>query len=442
MVKTIWAVACAVIVVVGGGMLSGGCASTKSQLTDFSQTDIGEGPGATLRRLTELQKDLGGPRPTADFDQKTSAVPSSGKLASSNTTPPSSSDLVKATETKLANSRSTNPPTDTALEIPRNEHGTKPQKMEPPAASSRPNSSNADSLSNNKKSSASVASKASSQPPRATIASPKTTVSSEKEVPKSNFLSRLEDILKNRTKTSGLASPSGATTGELPVSDIKQMQDAKPAENPKPSPSPSRSVPPSENPEPPEKEVSRQTSAGQIPPAVPRPSSAAGKGTSSSDPQYRIGSEDVLHVSVWGNEQLTMDVIVRPDGKISIPLLQDVQAEGLTANELAGIIHQKLLPYIKDPNVSVIVKEINAAKVSVIGYVVRPGTFPLRGDLSVLQVLSQAGGFTPFASPRKIKLIRKTDGKTEVRVINYYDMINKGGVGDYLLKPGDTIVVP
>ena len=139
---------------------------------------------------------------------------------------------------------------------------------------------------------------------------------------------------------------------------------------------------------------------------------------------------------------MTNDVVVRPDGKISIPLLQDVQAEGLTARELADVIHQKLLAYIKDPNVSVIVKEINATKISVLGYVEKPGTFPLRGDLSVLQALSQAGGFTPFASPRKIKLIRKTNGKAEVRVINYYDMINKGGVGDYLLKPGDTIVVP
>ena len=94
--------------------------------------------------------------------------------------------------------------------------------------------------------------------------------------------------------------------------------------------------------------------------------------------RYRIGSEDVLHVSVWGNEELTMDVIVRPDGKISIPLVQDIQAEGFTASELSDQIHQKLLPYIKDPNVSVIVKQINAPKFSVIGYVNRPGTYPMR----------------------------------------------------------------
>lgn len=137
-----------------------------------------------------------------------------------------------------------------------------------------------------------------------------------------------------------------------------------------------------------------------------------------------------------------MDVIVRPDGKISIPLVQDTQAEGLTASELADQIHEKLLPYIKDPNVSVIVKEINAPKFSVIGYVNRPGTFPMRGDVTILQALSMAGGFTPFASPSKIKLVRNAGGRQEVRVVDYYDLIEKGGKGNILLKPGDAIVVP
>ena len=137
-----------------------------------------------------------------------------------------------------------------------------------------------------------------------------------------------------------------------------------------------------------------------------------------------------------------MDVIVRPDGKISMPLVQDIQAEGLTASELADRIHQKLLPYIKDPNVSVIVKQINAPKFSVIGYVNRPGTYPMRGDVTVLEALSVAGGFTPFASPKKIKLIRSAGGKVDVRIINYYEIIEQGGKGNYVLKSGDSIVVP
>ena len=95
-----------------------------------------------------------------------------------------------------------------------------------------------------------------------------------------------------------------------------------------------------------------------------------------------------------------MDVIVRPDGKISMPLIQDIQADGFTASELAVRIRNELLTYIKDPNVSVVVKEINAPKFSVIGYVNKPGTYPMRGDVTVLQALAEAGGFTPFASPR------------------------------------------
>lgn len=158
--------------------------------------------------------------------------------------------------------------------------------------------------------------------------------------------------------------------------------------------------------------------------------------------QYRIGAEDVLRISVWENTQLTLDVVVRPDGKISFPLIQDVQAEGLTAAELAIVIHQKLLTYVKDPQVSVIVTQVNAPKVYVLGSVVRPGPIPLRSEISILQALSMAGGFTQFASPRSIKLVRGTGFRQEVRKINYYDLLDEGGEGNYLLQPGDTIVVP
>lgn len=156
---------------------------------------------------------------------------------------------------------------------------------------------------------------------------------------------------------------------------------------------------------------------------------------------YRIGQEDVLHVSVWENEELTRDVVVRPDGKISLPLIQDIQAEGRTSEELADVIHQKLLPYLKNPAVTVIVREVNAPKFFVTGYVIRPGTYPLRGDLSVLQALSMAGGFTEFASPRKIRLIRNNGGKQEIRLIDYHDLLNSGE-GNYMMKSGDTLVVP
>jgi len=380
MVHTIWAVACAAMVLMGGVILSGGCASTKSEVAGFSRMDVGEGPGATFRQLTELQKDLGGPHASTDLEKKDPAVPPS-------------------------HSRNVNPPTEIARKPSQKEHGTNP-----------------------------IASVASSEPPRVKTetASSKTPVVSEAPPAKP---------AEPSTKSTMASSP-GATTNNIPVADAKPMSDTKKGKSMIPAQAPSKSVEPAGNPEPPKKEVFQQASAAKTPPVVPPPSSTAGKVTSSTDPQYRIGSEDVLRVSVWGNEDLTMDVIVRPDGKISIPLVQDIQAEGFTASELSDRIHQKLLPYIKDPNVSVIVKQINAPKFSVIGYVNRPGTYPMRGDVTVLQALSEAGGFTPFASPKKIKLIRNAGGKLDVRIINYYKIIEKGGEGNYLLKSGDAIVVP
>lgn len=157
--------------------------------------------------------------------------------------------------------------------------------------------------------------------------------------------------------------------------------------------------------------------------------------------EYRMGAEDVLRISVWGSPELTLDVVVRPDGKISMPLVQDVQAEGLTAAELAGVLHQRLAAYIKDPQVSVIVTQVNAPKVYVMGNVMRPGPYPLRSDMSVLQALSLAGGFTPFASPRSIKVVRNAGSSQEVRTVNYYEMVEEGK-GNYMLRSGDTIVVP
>jgi len=177
-------------------------------------------------------------------------------------------------------------------------------------------------------------------------------------------------------------------------------------------------------------------------PQEPDGNAAKGKGEDySGGPKYLIGPEDILHLSVWDNKDLTMDVTVRPDGKISLPLIQDVQAEGLTASELSDVIHQKLQPFILEPQVAVIVTQVNAPKVFVLGNVAKPGSYPLRSDMSVLQALSVAGGFTPFASQKNIKVVRTIRGKQEVRKVNYFDVVDEGS-GNYLLKPGDIIVVP
>jgi polysaccharide export outer membrane protein len=154
-----------------------------------------------------------------------------------------------------------------------------------------------------------------------------------------------------------------------------------------------------------------------------------------------MGPEDLLRISVWENKELTLDLVVRPDGKISMPLIQDVVAEGQTAMELGNTIRQKLLAFIKEPQVSVIVLQVNAPRYYVIGNVAKPGPYLLRSETSVLQALSVAGGFTQFASPKSIKLIRNVAGKQEVRKVNYNNIIDDGE-GNYLLKSGDTIVVP
>ena len=196
----------------------------------------------------------------------------------------------------------------------------------------------------------------------------------------------------------------------------------------------------------------KESAIVEVPTRVPSgsPSVAPKKGieaavnvaASPEGPQYKLGPEDQIRVSVWENRELTLDLVVRPDGKISMPLIQDVDAGGLTTVELAAQIRQKLLAFIKEPQVSVIVLQVNAPKYFLIGNVTRPGTYPLRSETSVLQALSLAGGFTQFASPRNIKLIRNAGGKQEVRKINYNDMIGEAGQGNYLLKSGDTIVVP
>jgi len=185
----------------------------------------------------------------------------------------------------------------------------------------------------------------------------------------------------------------------------------------------------------------------ETPPAVPSAPSASDPLRSkeerlSSTKLYRIGPEDVLHVSVWNNPELTIDVTVRPDGKISFPLIKEIQAGDFTPMELSDVISRNLKEYIKDPRVTVIVTQTNSRKVFLVGNVLRPGSYLLRHDMTLLQALSLAGGFTAFASPRDIKLIRTAGGKQESRSINYYKMIKGTEVDDYLLKPGDTIVIP
>ena len=156
---------------------------------------------------------------------------------------------------------------------------------------------------------------------------------------------------------------------------------------------------------------------------------------------YRIGPEDVLTISVWKNDSLTRSVPVRPDGKISLPLLNDVQAAGLSAQDLRDVLTQKLGAYMPNPEVSVIVTSINSFKVSLIGEINRPGRLELRSWTTVLDALALAGGFTQFASRSKI-VILQPDGKGMKRIPFNYNKALDGEQENFYLRNGDIILVP
>jgi polysaccharide export outer membrane protein len=159
--------------------------------------------------------------------------------------------------------------------------------------------------------------------------------------------------------------------------------------------------------------------------------------------EYTIGVEDLLQISVWKNLDLSMTVPVRPDGKISLPLIDDVQAAGRTPNELKQELTTRWSAYLTAPEVSVIVKEINSFKVYLVGEVAHPGELRLKGPIRLIQALSLAGGFTTFADPAKIVLLRSKDG-TEYRFeINFKKVVSGDRPEDnFELHPGDTIFVP
>jgi len=181
----------------------------------------------------------------------------------------------------------------------------------------------------------------------------------------------------------------------------------------------------------------------------PGPSNAAsgakdsGQKAAAQDANYVIGSQDVLNISVWKEAELTRTVPVRPDGKISLPLLNDVQAEGLTPTQLAAEITTSLKKFVAEPQVTVIVTEINSQRVYIMGEVTHAGAYPLLPDMTILQALSSAGGFTQFANPKKIYMFRMENGKQVKYPFNYKDVIaGKRPEQNITLKAGDTIVVP
>ena len=164
--------------------------------------------------------------------------------------------------------------------------------------------------------------------------------------------------------------------------------------------------------------------------------------SSSTTADYVIGSEDTLHVSVWKEPDLTATLPVRPDGKISLPLLNDVQAAGLTPMQLAADLTTRLKKYVADPQVTVVVTQMNSQKVFLLGEVLHTGAVPLSPNMTVLQVLSTAG-FSQFANTKGIYVLRTENGKQDKLPFNYKAVVKGEHMEqNILLKPGDTVVVP
>ena len=184
-----------------------------------------------------------------------------------------------------------------------------------------------------------------------------------------------------------------------------------------------------------------QSSAKSPPPDNP----ALEKHTLKVTPEYYIGPEDVLEIIVWKNAELSKVVSVRPDGRISLPLLGDIDAIGLTPTQLTTNIVNKLKQYKETPTVSVILQQVNSYGIYVLGEVAKPGRLFLKSKTTVLQAITNAGGFTPTAARNKIVVFRWDPGQNrEIKLKASYDdiVLRDGSYQNLVLKPGDTIVVP
>jgi polysaccharide export outer membrane protein len=176
-------------------------------------------------------------------------------------------------------------------------------------------------------------------------------------------------------------------------------------------------------------------SAARVPPAV------AGAITPPAD--YVIGVDDQLEVVYWQDKDMSSAVTVRPDGNISLPLLNDIKAAGLTPEELRASVATAATKFVEDPTVSVVVKAINSRKVFLTGQIAKPGPYPLMDAMTVLQMLATAGGPNEYAKTDRITIVRRENGKDVVYKFNYKD-VSQGRklTQNIMLKPGDTIIVP
>ncbi|MCC7009145.1 MAG: polysaccharide biosynthesis/export family protein [Acidobacteria bacterium] len=181
-------------------------------------------------------------------------------------------------------------------------------------------------------------------------------------------------------------------------------------------------------------------SAAPAPAGVAAPAKPAEPET---PPDYVIGPDDILSIMFWRDKDMTTDVVVRPDGKITLPVLNEIRAAGLTPEQLRADVLTAATKFFEAPVVSVSVKQINSRKVFVMGEVAKPGPYPLSGKLTVLQMIAMAGGLNEFAKGDKIAVIRTEQGQPKRYRVNYNDIVEGKNLRQNIeLAVGDTIVVP
>jgi polysaccharide export outer membrane protein len=158
---------------------------------------------------------------------------------------------------------------------------------------------------------------------------------------------------------------------------------------------------------------------------------------------YLIGPDDLLSIVFWRDKDMSADVVVRPDGKISLPLLNDVDAAGLTPEQLREQLTKSASKYLEEPNATVVVKEIRSRKVFITGMVIKGGTFPIVGDMNVMQLIALAGGLQEYADSDHIVVLRTENGHEQRFKFSYKDVVKGKDVRQNIaLKPGDTVIVP
>ena len=178
-------------------------------------------------------------------------------------------------------------------------------------------------------------------------------------------------------------------------------------------------------------------------PKTPATQPAVAAAVVPTEPGFTIGPEDVLGVLVWRDQEVSGDVTVRPDGMITLPLVRDVKAAGLTPGELADRIQEAVREFVTDASVTVVVRQMNSRRVFITGEVARPGAYSLGAPMTVMQLIAIAGGLTEFAEAKSISILRVEAGRTKTFPFNYKDVAQgKKAQQNIALKPGDTVVVP